>query len=256
MISQLDGVYRSQRLRLSATVAAQAARIWATSEPRDKDAFVERTVPVVEAGQSRAVRLVDAYMATKMIGATGDGAVKGLDESAYTVERLRGVPADEVYRRPFAAMAVALASGAKFAAARTAGMAALEKLVTTDLQLAQTHSSRDWMSDEPGIVGYRRVTAGGCGLCLAASTQRYHVADLMPIHEHCRCGVDPIFGDRPVGRVLDPETWSVVKDAAEGDLSAKSLSRLRAENLDLPDVLRVRRDAELGLRLVDEKWAA
>ena len=224
MTVELDRVYRSQRLRLRAVVVAQAARLWAAAETRDQERFVTQVVPVVHAGQTQTVRLVDAYMAMKTLHAVGVGQVKGLDPDAYMVEAIRKQPAVEVYARPFGAVGYALQTGAEFATARVAGGAALEKLVTTDLQLAQTHSARDWMSDEPSIIGYERVTAGGCPLCEAASDRLYHSADLAPIHEGCRCDVTPVYGDRKLER--------------------------------LPDGLQAVSDSELGARLVDDKWAA
>lgn len=224
MSAELDATYRSQRLRLRSTVLAHTARLWAVAQPQDQPAFLGQVVPAVHAGQALTVRLVDAYMATKTLHATGAGRVKGLDPAAYTVEAIRKTPADEVYGRPFGALGYALASGAEFSIARAAGAAAAEKLVSTDLQLAQTYSARDWMSDEPGIIGYERQTEGGCPLCESASGGLYQTEDLMPLHEGCRCDVAPVFGDARPG--------------------------------PLPDGLEVVDDSELGPRLISESWAA
>lgn len=256
MTVQLDSAYRAQRQRLRAALLAQAARLWSVASPKDESSFLEQMVPLITAGQVQTVRLVDAYMAIKTLHATGEGDVKGLDAAAYSVEALRGKPALEVYARPFAAVGAALAAKAEFSAAMHVGQAVLKKLATTDLQLAQTYSARDWMRDEPKITGYQRVTSGGCGLCEAASTQLYGTEDLMPIHEHCQCDVAPYYGDRaPQGKtIIDPDKWEVLKEQAQGDLSAAALSRLKAEDLKLPEVLRARRDDELGLRLVDGAW--
>lgn len=219
MSAELDNQYRAQRLRLRATVLAQIARIWATAQPQSRDAFIAAVLPVVHAGQAVVVRLVDAFFATKTIDATGAGRVKGLDPAAYTVEAIRNQPAAVVYDRPFGALGYALATGADFAVARAAGGAALEKLASTDLQLAQTYAARDWMSDEPQIVGYQRITSGGCPLCTAAAGRTYRSEDLAPIHEGCRCDVAPVYGDvthehLPSGLVAvsDPELGSRLAD--------------------------------------------
>lgn len=228
MSAQLDIAYRAQRSRLSATVAAAAARAFTTlySDPK---ATIQTVVPIVQSGQRLGVSLVDAYMAAKTLEATGQGSVIGLDAARYTIAALRnGVPADDVYSRPFNGF-----SGGDRQKALVGAHAALDKLVRTDLQLAQTHSARDWMTeqaktatDETRIVGWRRVTDGDpCALCAAAATRTYRTADLMPIHEHCGCHVEPLWGEHAVGSVgttvrveIDPElgprlmadTWSSV----------------------------------------------
>ncbi len=81
------------------------------------------------------------------------------------------------------------------------------------------------------IVGYRRVAnPDACDLCLIASTQRYHVAELMPIHARDRCGIDVITGDRDPGLVVDRELLQQMKDDGRaGDLSIqRAASRARA----------------------------
>lgn len=226
-MTQLDVTYRAQRLRLRAAALALAARVWAGASTQRQDEFVDQILAAVAAGQAQVVRLVDAYMATKTLQATGRGEVRGLNPDDYRTEQLRRASADEVYKRPFGAVGYTLEKGGDFAAARVAGGALLDKLVSTDLQLAQTYSARDWMREEETIVGYERVAGlRACELCAAAATRLYHSEDLMPIHEHCSCDVVPVYGDRPVRQ--EP----------------------------IPDGVVFVHDSELGPRLVDETWAA
>jgi hypothetical protein len=206
---QLDLAYRSQRLRLSAVVATAAATTWA-ERFHDRTAALRQVIDVVTAGQSHTVRLVDAYMTAKALQATGQGTLKGLDPLRYTTDILRGVPAETVYGRAFGAYGAFVKDGAQPADAVRAAQASVTKLAATDLQLAQTRAARDWMLDhdsataEIRIVGYRRVLTGSgphCSLCQAASTRTYRVADLMAIHEHCTCTVQPLWGTEPVASV-------------------------------------------------------
>lgn len=227
--SAYDGAYRSQRLRLAATVSAAAARLLAYLSG-DQAAAIAAIVPVVEAGQRHTVSLVDAYMAAKTLQATGAGTVIGLDPALYTISELRnGVAADIVYQRAFNTLISPDATDVGVARAFNA----LDKLVRTDLQLTQTHAARDWMTQdtltatsELRIVGYRRVLTGPgphCALCEAASTRTYRVSDLMPIHEHCGCTVEPIYGTQPV---------------------ASTGTTVRVEN-----------DPEIGPRLMADNWS-
>jgi hypothetical protein len=196
MPATIDGVYRSQRLRLMNTVAAATAQVWAQGY-RDREQVIQQVLAIVHGGQAQTVALVDAYMAVKAAGAP-----KGLDPAAYTVASLRGVPGEAVYARPFGAPS------------KDSTLHALNRLVRTDMQLAQTHSARDWMAGEDRIVGYRRVLGAGhsCSLCVAAAERTYRTEDLMPIHERCSCSVEPVFGTEPVASVgtsvrvdVDPE---------------------------------------------------
>lgn len=200
----LDHAYRSQRIRIVNTVRAQTKRLWAVSSTQQQQQFVGQAVPVVAAGQAAVVTLVDGYLAAKAQAETGEGAVQGLDPAGYTTGMLRGAPAAEVYARPFGVLGAAIAGGAEFSAAKASGGDYLDKLVSTDLQLAQTHSARDWMSNEPRVTGWQRVTSGGCDFCQQAASRTYRTRDLMPIHEHCHCSVVPVFGDvepEPIGDV-------------------------------------------------------
>lgn len=212
--SPLDLTYQAERLRLAAATSQEAATQWAVLL-HDRAAAIARTVQVVQAGQAHTVRLLDAYMALKTLQATGAGSMIGLDPALYTTSTLRGVPADVVYSRPFGALKAFQSDGSHPGEAKRAALASLDKLVRTDLQLSQAAAARDWMSAEKTIVGYRRVLSGPgphCPLCTAAATRTYRKSDLMPIHEHCTCTVEPLWGTEPVASIgttvrveLDPE---------------------------------------------------
>lgn len=85
------------------------------------------------------------------------------------------------------------------------GRIRLEELVESDLQLAYSHASRLAMerSEERAAIRYwRRVLRGesSCALCVLASTQRYRVEELNPIHPGCDCEVEPAAKDDPSAR--------------------------------------------------------
>lgn len=225
MSAQLDAAYGSQRRRLVSTVMASAAFAWASDE---REGTIERTMGIAAGGMAAMVRLTDAYMAAKQREAQGSGSTKGLSPADYTTAVLRGVAAEEVYARPFGAFGGQLEQGVALAVALASARASLRRLVATDIQLAQTHSARDWMADSPRVFGYKRVLSSGknCPLCEAAARRIYYREDLMPIHERCGCGVSPMFGEHPGG-------------------------------LSVPDAaVRVASDPELGSRLVEGTWAA
>lgn len=187
---------------------------------RDSDAeeFAAAAVPMVEGAQHAMAAITDAYLAAMLSDLLQEDVQPvGVDLGA----NLRGVDADEVYRRPFLQIWTDLAGGALLKAAIEAGRRRADGLATTDLQLAKTHSSRIILQQQESgstrggggrgrrrVVGYRRVLTGreNCAMCVLASTQRYHVKDLLPIHPACDCAVAPIVGRDDPGQVINSVT--------------------------------------------------
>lgn len=182
-------------------VVAGVSRIWVTGSPQDQDALANRAIALVMTAQTQTVRLTDAYMTQKTRRATGKGAAGRIKPEDYTIDKLRGVPALEVYKRPFGALGAALARGEEFSEALRSGRASLVKVASTDIQLAQVRAARDWMVTEPKITAMGRLVAGTCDYCKRASAELVGVEDPMPIHEHCQCSAVPMFGEEPTGSV-------------------------------------------------------
>lgn len=179
----------------------------------DADGFAAAAVPMVQGAQQAMAAMTDAYLAALLSDLFGEDVQPvGVDLG----DNLRGVDAGEVYRRPFLQIWTDLAGGALLKAAIEAGRRRAEGLAATDLQLAKTHSSRSVLQQDAAsqsrgrkrIVGYRRVLTGreNCAMCVLASTQRYHIKDLLPIHPACDCGVAPIVGREDPGQVINSVT--------------------------------------------------
>lgn len=88
----------------------------------------------------------------------------------------------------------------------------LTRIVAKDIALAARGQARKFLTESvPRITNYRRVihpelSAGGsCGLCAAASSRLYHVADLMPLHSNCHCGVIPVYGGIDLGEQINAQ---------------------------------------------------
>jgi hypothetical protein len=111
----------------------------------------------------------------------------------------RGVDPLAVYERPViktrAVLAQQIARGqvVDLDAARAQGENRLESLLTTDLQLAKRQQAQHSLVAAERTY-YRRVprASGACAMCLIASTQKYKVEKLLPIHPGCQCGVEAL----------------------------------------------------------------
>lgn len=200
------------RSRLLAIVGARWASLGSYRDA-DIDRLARLVVPLVRAGQVQVANLTAAYF--RQVGATA-----GVDVSVITGGR--GVPAAEVYRRPAVTTYTALSEGKSVSAAIALGGERLASLVSTDLQLAKTHQAERSLRSS-GVTAYRRVLTGreNCALCVIASTQRYWVGDLMPIHPGCDCGVDTIpRGWGPDRQVIDQDLLDLTHDAIAARLGS------------------------------------
>lgn len=251
------GLHRREKDRLIAEVTRQVAV--ATDQlnnPFDADDWFRWVLPLVDQAVKQTAIQTEAYLRITMQAKIGEAvAARTINPERYSVEALRGTPADDVYARSLKAWRVAEAGGrngkaaARFRATQTAA---------TDMQLSTRQASRDWMTNTPGVAGYRRVLGPGknCGLCVTASTQRYRREELMPIHSNCRCDVDPVPGDKPLPRVLDEDTLAAVKSRLKSEelpYTREAMSRLQFDPDDLPDV-KIVQHGELGPTLYDKSW--
>ena len=201
--------------------------------------FVTAATPLVLGGMKVTAQLTTASVAAQ----TGQEQIEslGLEELAGLRD---GVTPSHVLARPAVRARTMLADGATTLQAFESADWLLNLLIATYMQLAFTHQSQRSMAGS-GVQFYQRIprTSGACMLCLIASTQRYRVKDLMPIHPGCHC----VSGPLPPGRhslVLDQDlldrVHAAVADAGfNANSSAKGYQHLVAvqQNGELGPVL-------------------
>lgn len=193
--------YQAAVEQVRARLVRVADTVWSglgSYRDADIDRLVRMVVPHVRAGQIQVANLTAAYF--RAVGATA--AV-----DAAVVTGGRGVPAEEVYRRPGTMVYTELSQGKPVGDAIAAGRERLISLVTTDLQMSKVRQAQRSLTSA-GVTAFRRVLTGheNCALCVIASTQRYHRSDLMPIHPGCDCSVDSLpRGWNPDAQVIDQD---------------------------------------------------
>lgn len=211
--------YQAAYGRLRAETVARAVAAWgAYGGLTDDDAarFVSVVVPIVEGAQTATGGLVAGYLGVLSRLVVGESDVEAPAAAELTVEALRGSPAAEVYARPIVAARTAISEGRSFVEAVAAGQDRLEQLADTDVAMAQRQATMQIVSSSARMTGYRRVLTGrSCAFCATASTQRYHRAQLAPLHTHCDCGVAPIFGDADPGQVINKRLLKDIRSAAK-----------------------------------------
>ena len=190
---------------------------------RDEDVarFLRVTQPVVDGVKFQAANLTNAYYQQIAQVAGQPFTATPVTPAELSTGALRNGPDfDEVYTRPFVTTRTQLGSGKSLQAAVVAGGARALQIAMTDINLATGHAGRKTRGRNNNIVGYRRVLTGreNCALCVIASTQRYRVNDLKPIHPACDCAEEPIYGEFDPGQIIDPELLEQTQALIESEI--------------------------------------
>lgn len=146
-MNRIDQTYQWKRLEMRSKLVDAAAEIWVGREWAERSNFLDKIIPFVEGGMSASVQLLESYLVMQAQLASGDTGIQTpqLDISHYTIENMRGVPATEVYDRPYGTLGTHLMKNANFKSADEKAAEYVKQLAATDLQLAETRASRDWM---------------------------------------------------------------------------------------------------------------
>lgn len=246
---------QASQTALRVSVIAQLLALWRSLgswRNGDIPRFVPQASRVVEAAQRRVALSTEASLRiyAGALGAPSQPIVP--DVTGRT-----GVTAAEAYERPFHDVWRQLGDGATLPDALEAAETHIESLVATDMQLAKVQAAQQTFLGMPEkVVGYRRVLEGAysCGLCIVASTRRYHKAELLPIHPGCDCDVEPIVGTQDPGPVIGAETLADVHDAIQRTFGADSIAARNIRGLFKKngqqalyrDVIVVHRHGEIG----------
>lgn len=106
--------------------------------------------------------------------------------------------------------------------AKRKALVRIAAVAETDVTLAVREQVRKSIGKIPGITGYRRILhpelseTGPCGLCVVAADRIYHIEDLQPIHDRCKCEVLPVIGAFDPGLSLNADELDAIYDAAGG----------------------------------------
>lgn len=155
---------------------------------------------------------------------------------------LRGVPAEEVYYRPFREVWESLSEGETLADAVEVGRQRLEAIADADLQMAHAEAAHLLMDRELPRQGaaptyWLRIPQGDytCALCLIASTQRYNINVKPQIHPACDCTVEPQYGEKPELHLIDVDLLEQVHAAIKRDFGFDD--RTGRTDLDYREIL-------------------
>lgn len=218
--------------RVLEAVRAEMMRFDGWYDPEQVSAMAERVARLVRAGSKQAAGLSDAYLSrviAEMLGGSPKPAGV-IDLSSPLRKEVSSLA--QVYARPAETFRYFQSLQLPREIALQYAMQRLDAMVRTDLHLSRREQSRVSLRANRRVSGYRRIVrpyvseGGTCGLCVAAADRTYHIKDLLPIHDRCRCEVLPIIGDMDPGIHLNSEDLGKLYEKA-GDTAAADLKRVR-----------------------------
>lgn len=250
VIGALARAHNRQASALNRQSADAIGRLWdlTVSDPTDEtlDLWVRRAGSTDRAYRLTAAQMAEAYVQVIEPAMLDGGRWSGqpIDSQAIADSVRNGVPAEDLWARPMIRLRSLLGESALRDALKKA-RAYAEDIQSTNTSLATRNGAAASMATSKRIVGYRRVTDGNaCDFCLLASTQRYTLGALMPLHGGtCGCTVVPIVGARDPGQVIDSELLGRLREKAK-DLKASGLRDEYAKRVE------VKEHGELGPVLV------
>ena len=160
--------------------------------------FVARAVPVVRAGQERAIALTSAY-SSRVLGMTP----VGIDVPSVLDNLRGGVSPEDVYARPFVTVRSAIMS-IGISAAIIKGTNRLMSTANMDVQMA----SRDALSPlsyalGQRVTGWTRVADPNCcDFCLELDGVTTGPTEPQPLHNNCGCTATPDTSGMGVGALV------------------------------------------------------
>lgn len=201
--------YRNRLRQLRARAVAAARRGW-TIDPTDLDGSHEqwaaRTSLILTELQRAGMQLSIGYLTAYLTSELRAAAPAELQEDVSGRAR-DGRPLLEALTPSLFTIKAAVGEGRPAAEAIRLGEQRAMRFIGDESIAPARQALADSIAADDRIVGWRRVTGGGCGACLAAATGAVQADDqVLEVHAGCQCSKEPVVGDvrdtvrRPSGR--------------------------------------------------------
>jgi hypothetical protein len=208
---EISDAYRAALVSMYNRAGLFARMNWARVDPDNLDgtypAFAAATVAAAEVLQRSGVALTSAYIAAYVASETGGrvGTPPAADDTGVGLAQ-HGAPLREAIISPLIGIKGAIKHDTPPEVALRKGYERASRLIQSAVLAAPRQALHAAIKTDERIVGWRRVTGGGCGACLAAATGAIHKdSEVLRVHSHCRCTAEPVVRDvqervhRPTG---------------------------------------------------------
>jgi hypothetical protein len=244
---EITDAYRARLAALTHRVGTFAAVTWQQAVNLDDldgshASWLATVTVALEQAQRSGVNLTLAYLAAFIASETGRRAV---EIPAYNAAGVIGVsdtgqPLAVPLSKTVIDVKVALKDGKSPADALAGGEQRALRLAETAAMHAPRAALQDQIGTHPMLVGWRRVTAGGCGACMAAAAHGYSKGEPMHVHAHCRCSQEPVVKDVPdrAPRETGPDIFARMTRAEQDQaLGPAAAEAVRAGAVAWPDLI-------------------
>lgn len=195
---RITNAYRRHLVTLGGLAEKATREAWAAVDMADIDTshpvYVHQAAAAATALQHTGVRLsagyVGAFLRSELRRPASPPAI---DLTAHAGRsRVAGKTLAQSLDTTAITMKVAIAEGANEQTASDRGLSVATRLAAAEVLFAARGALGDAIQQDDRIVGWERVTSGGCGACLAAATRTYGDDEPLEIHDNCQCSAEPI----------------------------------------------------------------
>lgn len=244
---QITDTYRDRLNGLADRLGALAEHYWQSVTLADLDRshaeWLAITVAMLEQAQHAGVQLTAAYVAAFVASEQGVrvAEIPGAD-AAFAGLAADGRPLIEALEPTVITVKKALKDGKSPADALHEGMTKAARLASSAVMAAPRGALMSQIQTHPMIVGWQRVTRGGCGACLAAAARGYDKDHPLRVHDHCHCTAEPVVRDVAdvAPRATGPEIFHRMTAAEqEAALGPHAAQLVRQGLVAWPDLIEV-----------------
>jgi hypothetical protein len=242
---QITNAYRARLADLAEQTDRAVRRGWASITIDDlADAhtrWAASVASVTTVMQQTGVRLAAGYAWAFVASETGQrGAFPALTDVVSGLAE-DGQPLIEALGSPLIGVRAALKDGKPPEEALSTGLDRGLFIAGGATTWAARSTLSDLMTSHDQIVGWRRVSGGGCGACMAAATGAIHQDDeALEVHANCQCTTEPVVKGVPdrVAHPTGPEIFaSLPKGEQDARLGPEAAELLRTDRISFNDLI-------------------
>lgn len=199
---RITDIYRQRLVELRDRGATMIERDWQLVDVDNLDRshpdFARAAAAGLAALQTTGVRLTAAYLTAFLRSELGQ-PVAGPPRSAtrYAGTARTGRPLTAALVPTLITVKHEIANGKTPVEAGRAGAHQAVRLAMSETMAPARAALADTIRADARIVGWNRVTAGGCGACLGAATRTYGPDEPLHVHDGCRCSAEPVIAGVP-----------------------------------------------------------
>lgn len=172
---------------------------WSLLDPADLDGtfatWLGLVAPALTELQRAGARLSAGYLTAFVAAELRARPTPGGSSvaSPYVGVSQAGKPLPDALRAGVITTKQAIGDGREASVALALGLQRVARNASEDVMHTVRATLDDAITSDERVAGWRRVTSGGCGACLAAATGAIqHTAEVLRVHPHCHCSKEPV----------------------------------------------------------------